>query len=268
MSSITKSVKQDAFEIRSNIRFENLKNFRNGKIRLVFGIGMLIPALFIFVPLLSGSDYPENGISFISSLIGFAALIFLLFALFLGSDAINRGHSDKTALLVYPYPQKRTNLVIAKYITQLLTSWFAILVFYGIIAGATLVIYGADEIPTTFGTSIAFSFLYMSTLLAFAFFLSAVLDSTSASSTLTFFAVMILLPISNLLLGAAGIDTAFLFTNYSSYISSSLGIASASFGPGGGAVIYGFNDAVLLLASTSILFIFLTLYFSIKKEVN
>ncbi len=267
--NMTYLVKQEFYELSNNIRFQFLKNLRHGKFRTILLIPLLMAELFYIVPILSGSDFPENSLTFISDVLAFVSFIFILFALFLGADAINREHAKKTDLLIFPLPQRRSNVIIAKYISQLLTSWFGIIVFYGILAFNIGIIYGVNEIPTEIVTSALVSMVYMSTVLAFAFLLSATIKSTASSMTLTFFGVQILLPLMFILFSIANIDLYWLFTNYSSLVTDVLQIQGSSAGPfSRGDSQVDFSEGIVNLLIQTMVFVFSFIYFGIKKEVG
>ncbi|MCE7736921.1 MAG: ABC transporter permease [Candidatus Heimdallarchaeota archaeon] len=266
--NVTYLVNQEFYELRNNIRFEFLKNLRHGKFRTLFLIPFVMAELFYLVPLLSGGDFPDNSLTFIADVMGFVSFIFVLFAMFLGADAINREHAQKTDLLIFPLPQRRSNVIIAKYITQLLTAWFGIVVFFGTLSINIGLVYGLSEIPAEIITSALVSMVYMSTVLAFAFFLSSIMKSTASSMTLTFFGVMILLPLLNNLLGIANIDLYWLFTNYSGLVTDVLQIQASSAGPFGGSAEVDFGEGIVNLLIQTMVFVLSFIYFGVKKEVG
>ena len=126
--------------------------------------------------------------------------------------------------------------------------------------------YGTSEIPAEIITSALVSMVYMSTVLAFAFLLSAIMKSTATSMTLTFFGIMILLPLVNNLLGIANIDLYWLFTNYSGLVTDVLQIEASSAGPFGGSTDVDFGEGVVNLVIQTVVFVLSFIYFGIKKE--
>ncbi len=231
MTSLISEWKQDFKELWSNMRFEHLKNMRRKRLLIVVVTSISLALLFYLIPALSGNDFPDDCAAYISDLIGFVSLILILNAMFLGSDAINREHYSKTALLLYPLPQRRSIVIIAKYFTNLFTSWLSLAAYYAVVIITAIVIYDLDDIPDAIVRSFLFAMLYMSTLLAVGFALSALLDSPAASMAMTFFGFMILLPMVNMLLGSIDVDTDWIFTNYSGFISSVFRFPAEHMGP-------------------------------------
>jgi hypothetical protein len=140
-----------------------------------------------------------------------------------------------------------------------------LILYYGIVATTTLSIYGTGSIPTGFLNSFLFSLLYLTTVMAFSYLLSATFKGTAASMTLTFFGIQIILPLLNLLLGLASVDTSWIFTNYTSLITETMGITSG-FGPGNTEVT--FDDGIIWLTLQSMIFIFTALFLGSRKEVG
>ena len=261
-------VTNEIYEIGNNIRFEVVKATRNRKNLIVFGIAVLMSLLFYLIPVLTGTDYPDTARGYISNVMGFASLIMVLFAIFLGADAINREHAEQTDLLIYPLPQSRTNVIISKFLTSMSIAVFALALYYGVVAGTTILVYGEGTIPDGFITSYLYSVLYMTTVMAFAYLLSALFKGTAASMTLTFFGLQMILPILNLLLGLASVDTIWIFTNYTSFITETMGITGGFGGQPLGTSDVTFEDSLLWLTIESILFIFTALFVGARKEVG
>ena len=236
----------DIKELWINMKFQTLRNFRETK----FLISMIVPAsfslLFYFIPLF-GDGFPDEPTEYISTSFAFVGLILIFNALYLGADAINREHYSKTALFIFPMPQRRSIVIIAKYIVQLLTSWLSISVYYGVTIVTFYITYPDASLPSEMLRSLLFSFLYMSAQLSFAFFLSAWLRNPAASMTLTFVGLMIFFPILNRLLGMIDVDTTWIFTNYSSFITSVFRFPSESFGPTTGEIDLDFYFGVKYL---------------------
>ena len=258
----------DYREVVNSMRFEFLKNWKSKRMFSVLSISILLSSLFALIPLLTGSDFPEDSYSYITNVMNFTSLAYILFALFFGSDSINRESYEGTDLLLYPLPQKRVNIIIGKFLTQLLSSWLAIVVYYAVVATSVFLIYGSDAIPPEMVTSLLYSFIFMSAVLTFAFLLSSVMNSPASSMTLTFFGLQILLPLLIFLLGLADIDVDWIFTNYSSLISATMGLSGGGFGPNSDASTPDFFEGVQNVMIQGGLLFLLSLYFGTKKEVG
>lgn len=266
--NFVKSVQRDFLEVQLGIRFEFVKALKNNRLATVFGISTLLAMLFYLIPVLTSSGFPESADAYMANVLGFVSLAIVLFAMFLGSDAINREHAEVTDLLLFPLPQRRVNVIISKFVGSILLAWTSLLLFYSLVAGTVGIVYGFNAIPYEMVNSFLMAMVYTITLMAFAFFLSAVLKSPSSSLALTFFGVQILLPLLNLLLGLADIDVSWIFSNYSSLITETMGLASQTIGPGVQNSGVDFNEGLFQLAWQATVMFFASLLIGTRREVG
>ncbi len=211
--------KTDYEDLWINIKFELLKNWKRNRSSVAIVIVIITALPFYLIPTLSGSDFPKFYYEYLANNMLFVNLILIMNAILFGSDALNGEHFSKTVLLIYPLPQRRLTIVIAKYITQLLISWALISLYYLIIGVEVIFVYGFESITLDFVKSLLFSWLYMATLLAFAFFVSAFVKSPTISVVLMFFSILLLFPIIIMVLVLSDIGTSWIFTNYSALIT-------------------------------------------------
>ncbi len=258
--------KKDAYELWINLKFEFLKIRRSSKLLLAIGLAAVLPLLFYFIPLLSGGGFPDNAGDFISQNMNFVSLIIVFTAMLLAGDIINKEHSNKTALILYPLPQRRTNILISKYVVSLFSSWFALFIYYLFTAVSVALQYGFSEIPEEMIKSYLFAALYLSAVLSVAYFLSAWLKSPGASMTLTFFGVMIFLPITVRLLDIIGIDSSWIFTNYSTIITSIFRFPSGQFGVATAITEDEFYKAIKVVTTSAIIFFLAAFGLELNKE--
>ena len=259
----------DYKEVLNSMRFEFLKNWKSKRLLIVLLISLLLSSLFAIIPVMTGSTYPDDAYVYLGNVMGFSSLSYILFALFLGSDSINRESYEATDLLIYPLPQRRSNIIIGKFAIQLVSAWIAILFYYATTYISVSLVYGNSAVPSELFTSLLYSFVFMSALLAFAFLLSSLLNSPASSMTLTFFGVQILLPLLIFLLGLADISIDWVFTNYSSLITATIGLSGGSIGPpGSSSTSPDFYEGVSNVMIQGGIMFLLALYFGTKKEVG
>ena len=198
----------------------------------------------------------------------FTNLIIVLNAIFLGGDAINSEKYNKTALLIYPLPQRRTAIFMGKFMAQLLTSWTVIAIFYGTSSVIISIAYRFDSLSSEIIKSILFAFVYMTALMSLAFFLSSLVNNPASSMMFTFFIVFMLLPITSMILAGIDYNTSWILTNYSSIITDVFRFSSSSFGPPNiTSESINFNKGVNLCLIYSLIFTAFSWYYSMKQEV-
>ena len=222
---------EDYRDLWLNFKFEMIKNIRQKRILIVSIIAISLPLLFYLVPLFSDKGLPETVNEFLPSIMSFTNLVIVLNAIFFGADAINTERYNKTALLIYPLPQRRTAIFFGKYLAQLFTSWVMIGLYY--LTSTTIIIaeYGIESITIDMLKSIIFASIYMTAMLSIAFFLSSIMRNPAASMMFTFFIIFMLFPIISMLMGSIDVDTSNIITNYSGFINKIFRFPSESFGP-------------------------------------
>lgn len=213
--SFANNLKTDYEDLWLNIKFELLKNWKRNRTVIALLITAIIALPFYLVPPLTGTDYPNVYYEYLANNMIFVYMILIMNAILFGSDALNGEHYSKTVLLIYPLPQRRLTIIIAKYLSQLFTTCFVILFYYLIVGFEVLSIYGSESITSDFFKSMLFAWLYMGTLLAFAFLLSALVKSPSISVVLMFFSILLLFPLMIMVFVMTNIGTSWIFTNYS-----------------------------------------------------
>lgn len=228
---ITNEWKEVYQNIAFNLRFESLKNWKAKRIFVALSAACLLAVLFFIIPLLTNTDFPTEADEFLASNLGLVNYLIILNAIIFGADAINREYQQKTTLLIYPLPQRRTSIVVGKFIVQLLTSWVILNTFYLIISLELVIIYGIKALTDDMLKSLLFTFIYMGATLSIAFFLSSITNSPAISMALVFFLYFLLLPTLNSVLLLVDIDSTWLVTNYSCIITKVFRFPSEMFLP-------------------------------------
>ncbi len=184
-------------------RYEVLKYLRGKKILIVMVIIALIFILFLAVPPTFGHDYPSDSTDFSMQFLNFGGLVVLLCATFFASDALVSEFQQRTAFLVFPNPVKRWVIMTGKFFASLAASALTLVIFYALIAVTVGAIDG--DVPSALASSLGIALIYMVSVVAVAYLLSAYLKSTVSASILTFFLFFLILPIVDSVLTFAAV---------------------------------------------------------------
>ncbi|MHA2168370.1 MAG: ABC transporter permease [Candidatus Kariarchaeaceae archaeon] len=268
--TIVNEIKADYFDLWLNIRFEFLKNWKRSRTLVAMGVSVLTSMIFFIIPKITSTDFPEESFEFLANSMGFVYMILILNAILFGADAINGEHYNKSVLLIYPLPQRRMTIIVGKYISQLITSWLVVSLYYGVVALEVWNVYGIDAITEDFLKSLLFSFLYMAVLMAFSFMMSALVKSPAISMVLVFFSILLLFPIIIMMFIFADIETSFIFTNYSTMITKIFRFPS-EFSLAGvqtdANLTPEFNEGVIVCFISLLVFIMTAIGFELRREV-
>ena len=115
-----------------------------------------------------------------------------------------------------------------------------------------------------------YTFVYMAAILSLAFLLSAFINSSSISITLTFFTIMMLFPLLNMIFEMVDIDSSWIITNYSSLITEIFRFPSEAFGPAalnGSPDTTSFNEGIFYCLTYFSLGFIICLVKTLQKEV-
>lgn len=213
--------------------FELRKHLRRRRLLIAVALSLAVPALFYAVPAARGTAFAASPDLFAGSNLGFMGLLILICAAFFGGDAISSELDKRTFLVSYVSPQRRMTVFAGKFMAAFIATAAMVMLYYGVIVSESGFIYGWNSMPGPMTTSLGVSLLYAMAALSVTFTFSSVMKSTITSNLLSFFVLMLILPIVSAILSFTGIDPWFVPTYYSSLITQVFGTVSL-FGPGEG----------------------------------
>jgi ABC-2 type transport system permease protein len=214
--------------------FELRKHVRRRRMLIALLLSTLVPLIFYAVPMALDRDFPSTSSQFARSNLGFVSLLVLISAAFFGGDAISSEVDKRTFLVSYVAPHRRTSMFAGKFLAAFVATAAMASIYYLITLSEIQAVYGLGDVPAALPTSFAVAVLYSLAALSVAFTFSALMKSTITSNLLSFFMLLLVLPIISGVLSIAGVDPWLVPTYYSSLISSVFGGPSDSVGGGGG----------------------------------
>ncbi len=239
MSTIAAAIRKDLQDTWSAVLFELDKHLRRRRLLIALLLAVIIPMLFYVIPRARGVGFASSSTLFAGNNLAFASLLVLISAAFFGGDAISSELDKRTFLVSYVAPHRRTSMFVGKFLAAFLATALVSLLYYGVTFTEMESVYGWGNVPAAFSTSLAIALLYALGALAVTFTFSSVMRSTITSNMLSFFALLLILPIVSGVLSIAGVDPWFVPTYYSSLTTSVFGgtggFGGGPGGPGGGA---------------------------------
>lgn len=195
--SITTDDLRQVFVIGKN---EMRKFFRGRKVLLL----IILAALFIVINIVLTAKFsvpmfdsdPRNpaklfGISSIITLHSiWIPFISLLGAVLFASYTIVSEFEERTYLLLFTRPVKKTTIFVGKFLASYLITLLVVLLYYGIAIGHTLIVGGeAGKIDLSVLTSIGLTMAYIFAVSGLAMLFSCISKKGSISALMTFFLV-------------------------------------------------------------------------------
>ncbi len=186
-------------QLKTIAKYELINYLRTKRFYVLLVITLAISGLLTAVV----ARYQPAG--FLSSSLGFysswwdsAVTVMILSGIFFGGDAISGEFQNKTGYFLIANPVKRTTI----YGGKLVAAFIASLTILGTFAAVTVangMYYFGLEIPYQFGLSLAFSVLYLISILGVTFFFSSLFKSGSISILVTMILFLFALPLTQTL---------------------------------------------------------------------
>jgi len=155
-------------------------------------------------------DFKTSTIDFSFGFLTFAEILIIICAMFFAADVLVSEFQNRTAYLLFPNPVRREILLTGKFLASFIASFAMVLIYYAVIIILSLVTLGA--VAEYIHLSFAFAILFLLASLALAYFISSVMKGSTGSIVLTFFLLLMIMPIIEGVGGAAGVKMWFLLT--------------------------------------------------------
>lgn len=198
-ASITGDDLRQAMVIAKN---EMRKFLRGKKILLFILLASLFLALFIVLPAMYWESF-EMYMSSPEAIMSLHAenlpLIALLGAVLFASFTIVSEFEERTYLLLFTRPVKKTTIFVGKFLACYAVTFMVVLLYYAVSAVHSLVLEGA--VTSKIFASIGMSMAYIFAVSGMAVFFSSISKKGSISALMTFFMVSMIPTIAMIILG-------------------------------------------------------------------
>ncbi|MCK5560969.1 MAG: ABC transporter permease [Thermoplasmata archaeon] len=175
MTAFKDNVVSDFNHLYININFELRKHLRRKRILMVTALAIFIPLIFYAIPLLFDINFADTAVAFASSNLGFVALLITISGAIFAGDAVSSEFENKTGLMLFPTPQRRTSLFVGKFLAALIATWLAVSLYYMVIAMEIAQIYGLTGISQELAKSFLLALIYSVSVVSLIFFFSSIL---------------------------------------------------------------------------------------------
>jgi ABC-2 type transport system permease protein len=272
MVSLKEDIVEDITHTCNAIQYELRKHLRRRRLAIAIILAVVLPILFYTIPKIWDIGFPDTSESFATRNLGFVNLLIIISAALFAGDAISGEFEKKTALLTFSTPQRRTSIFVGKYIAALFAIFVIVSLYYIITTVEIAGIYGMDNIPYELVKSYLLALLYVCSVLGLTFFFSSILKSVMSSTLLSFFSLMMILPIVSMLLTVAEIEPWFIVTYSAGLITNVFGLSSIMMGHGDevGGTTYtpNFATGVEVMAAYAIILFIISIIIAVRKDVE
>jgi ABC-2 type transport system permease protein len=214
-----------------NIKFELRKHLKRKRLYLVVALAILLPLIFYVIPPAFGIEFAETAATFANSNLGFINLLIVISGAVFVGDAVSGEFENKTGLMLFPTPQRRTPIFVGKFIAAVIGVWLVVSLYYLVTVLEIVQIYGIAGISTEITQSFLLALLYSISVVSIIFFFSSILKRTITSALIGFFLLMMILPIISGVLIWVDVDPWFIVTYSAGLITGILGLPVEMHGP-------------------------------------
>ena len=198
---------------------EILKFVRGKKFTLYIVLVTIVYALITFLPYVVGGNLGETPGMVIANYVSFIDLLIILAATLFASIAIVSEFEERTALILFTRPIKKTSIFVGKVLGCIVLETVMIVLFYLGMAVASLLV--AGSVSADLFVSLGISFLFIVAASSIAIFISSVMKKGSTCAILTFVFLLLILPIiSSVIEGSTSVDPWFMLNKMSSSIGT------------------------------------------------
>jgi ABC-2 type transport system permease protein len=138
-------------------------------------------------------DWHVSAESFDSNFLSFVSILIVICAVGFAADSLVGEFQSRTGYLIFPNAIKRETLFFGKFMASISMGIVVVALFYAVVAVLSLV--SARGIDDDFLLSFAFAVAYVLATMGIAYFISAVMKGTTGAIVLTFFLLIMILPI-------------------------------------------------------------------------
>jgi len=217
------------------------------------------------------TDTTSFGLNFLS----FAEILIIICVTFFGADALVSEFQNRTAYLLFPNPIKKEVMFVGKFLASFIAGVAMISIYYFVTIILSFVTLGevAKHYPISFG----FAMLFLLAALALAYFISSLLKGSTGAIVLTFFLLLMILPIIEGVGAASGVKMGPLltFAGHSMIYSLSLDDYPADTViemPGAGFTFHQFYPelglSAIILAIYAIVFAAISIFLFKRRELT
>ncbi|MCL2712773.1 MAG: ABC transporter permease [Methanomassiliicoccaceae archaeon] len=266
-------IADDLRQIGVVTKYEMLKHVRSRKMMIFVSIAVLLFVLITALNIIFEGGLPKDPTKFMEGYVSIIDLMLIIGVSLFCASTIAAEFEERTALLMFPRPMKRTSFFIGKVLACYIVCG-AILIAYYILCMLLSILNTGSVDTNTFG-SLGMALMFMLGAGGFALLMSSLFKKGSTAVIVTIASLLLILQIVSGILETFGHEPAFSVTyaakDIANYISGEVTQSSSFPMPGGGefnlSVFYPSHlMAFSIMATWAVITTVLSAYLFSKKE--
>lgn len=178
---------------------EMIKSFRGKKFLASLFLILLVFALITIVPFITGKGWADQSMGdMLQAYLSYVNMFVVLIVGLIGSVAIVSEYEERTALILFTRPIKKTTVFLGKFVSSVIVAFLLVLVYYAGVSIMTLIYEGAVSEDMLQSLCMCFMYLFAATGISFVF--SSLLKKTSVCIIFTILAIMVVIPVISMMI--------------------------------------------------------------------
>ena len=177
---------------------EMTKFFRGKRMLIFLGLAIAVFLLITVLPYLVGESLSKDPEQIILNYISFVSLLVLLAATLFASVTIVSEYEERTALILFTRPIKKSSVFLGKFSASLIIGVAFVIMYYIFVALISLIV--ARGIDPALAKSLLLAIMYAIGAFGVAILISSIMKKASTSTIITFVILLMILPIISMAL--------------------------------------------------------------------
>ena len=210
----------DALQAVTVARNEVVKFLRSRKFVL---FGALVAAMLVLttaLPYLLGDGISGSAGDVFSNYMGYTLLLVLLGATLFASYTIVSEFEERTALILFTRPIRRSTVFVGKFAACLILTGAVMVAYYIVAVAVAFAVTGG--LVTSFLPSLAMCLAYVFATTGVAMLISSVMKKGGTAAILTFVTILLLISVVSAVISASGTDPWFMLDTASNAVTNSI----------------------------------------------
>jgi ABC-2 type transport system permease protein len=198
---MTYVTKDDFRQIGVVTKNELVKSLRGRNFYMSLGVILLIFSLITLLPYMTGNPWGSDttAVDVLSSYFDFASMVTVLIVALIASVALVSEFEDRTALILFTRPIKRTTIFVGKLLSCMAILTMIMGLYYLLVTAMLLIFPGT--VPGEFLISFGFCVLYIFATTGIAFLISTMFKRGSICTIMSILLMAIVIPIITMMIG-------------------------------------------------------------------
>lgn len=176
------SIPSSGSQLVTVAKYEFRNYFGSRRFYVLLAIALVVSALLTYiVAARRPASFLNSSLDFYASWWGdIASLMVILSGIFFGGDAISSEFQNRTGYFLVPNPIRRSSIYVGKWISAFVAAMIVLAITLAITMANAFYYFG-PTLPNEFLQSIAFSLIYLASVMGFCFMFSSLFKSSSYS---------------------------------------------------------------------------------------